>query len=123
MSFARPWLLLLLLLLPLWWYQRRRRTVPAAAYSDVSLPASVSAKRWWVALPPALRIGALAALIVAAAGPRIGGDMVEVKQEGIAIVITVLVFVYRKKTPAPSWALWTIGGLTLANVIIAVAWR
>jgi len=41
----------------------------------------------------------------------------------IAIVITVLVFMYRKKTPAPSWALWTVGGLTLANVIIAVAWR
>jgi len=88
-SFARPWLLLLLLLLPLWWYQRRRRTVPAAAYSDVSLPAAVSARRWWVALPPALRIGALAALILAAAGPRIGGDMVEGKQEGIAIVITI----------------------------------
>jgi Ca-activated chloride channel family protein len=89
MSFARPWLLLLLLLLPLWWYQRRRRTVPAAGYSDVSLPAAVSAKRWWVALPPALRIGALAALILAAAGPRIGGDLIEVKQEGIAIVITI----------------------------------
>jgi len=88
-SFARPWLLLLLLLLPLWWYQRRRRTVPAAGYSDVSLPAAVSARRWWVALPPALRIGALAALIIAAAGPRIGGDLVEVKQEGIAIVITI----------------------------------
>jgi Ca-activated chloride channel family protein len=89
MSFARPWLLLLLLLLPLWWYQRRRRTVPAASYSDVTLPAEVSAKRWWVALPPALRIGAVAALIIAAAGPRIGGDTIEVKQEGIAIVITI----------------------------------
>src|SRR3712207_7094230 len=31
----------------------------------------------------------IAALIIAAAGPRIGGDMVEVKQEGIAIVITI----------------------------------
>jgi Ca-activated chloride channel family protein len=88
-SFARPWLLLLLFLLPLWWYQRRRRTVPAAAYSDVSLPAAVSARRWWVALPPALRIAALAALILAAAGPRVGGDTVEVKQEGIAIVVTI----------------------------------
>jgi Ca-activated chloride channel family protein len=88
-SFARPWLLLLLLLLPLWWYQRRRRTVPAAGYSDVTLPAAVSAKRWWVVLPPALRIGAVAALILAAAGPRIGGDTIEVKQEGIAIVITI----------------------------------
>lgn len=41
----------------------------------------------------------------------------------IAVIITVLVFVYRKKDPAPSWALWAIGGLTLANVIVAVAWR
>jgi Ca-activated chloride channel family protein len=88
-SFSRPWLLLLLLLLPLWWYRRRRRTTPAATYSDVSLPAAASARRWWVALPPALRMAALAALILAAAGPRVGGDMVEVKQEGIAIVITV----------------------------------
>ena len=41
----------------------------------------------------------------------------------IAIVITVLVFVYRKKEPAPSWALWTVGGLTFANIAIAVAWH
>lgn len=41
----------------------------------------------------------------------------------IAVIVTVLVFVYRKKDPAPSWALWAIGGLTLANVIVAVAWR
>ena len=41
----------------------------------------------------------------------------------VTVVITVLVFVYRKKTPAPSWVLWAIGGLTLANVVIAVAWR
>ena len=41
----------------------------------------------------------------------------------VAIVITVLVFVFRKKDPAPSWALWSIGGLTLLNVILAVAWR
>jgi len=41
----------------------------------------------------------------------------------VAIVITVLVFVYRKKDPAPSWALWSVGTLTLANIVIAVAWR
>jgi hypothetical protein len=41
----------------------------------------------------------------------------------ITIVITVLVFVYRKKSPAPSWALWAIGGLTVANIVVAVAWR
>ncbi len=41
----------------------------------------------------------------------------------ITVVITVLVFVYRRRTPAPSWVLWTIGGLTVANIVIAVAWR
>jgi Ca-activated chloride channel family protein len=88
-TFARPWLLLLLLLLPLWWMLRRRRGVPAASYSDVTLPASASQRRWWVVLPPVLRGLALAALTLAAAGPRIGGDTVEIKQEGIAIVITI----------------------------------
>jgi Ca-activated chloride channel family protein len=88
-TFARPWLLLLLLALPLWWLLRRRRAVPAARYSDVTLPALATRRRWWVVLPPVLRGLALAALILVAAGPRIGGDTVEIKQEGIAIVITI----------------------------------
>jgi Ca-activated chloride channel family protein len=88
-TFARPWLLLLLLLLPLWWMLRRRRAVPAASYSDITLPAAASQRRWWVVLPPVLRGVVLAALVLAAAGPRIGGDTVEIKQEGIAIVITI----------------------------------
>ncbi len=90
MIFARPWLLLLLpLAFALWWWVRRRRQVPAAQYSDVRLPAEATRRRWWVILPPAFRALALVALIVAAAGPRIGGDTVEVKKEGIAIVITI----------------------------------
>jgi Ca-activated chloride channel homolog len=89
MTFARPWLLLLLLGFALWWYIRRRHPTPAARYSDVTLPATAVRRAWWVKLPPALRALALAALVVAAAGPRIGGDTVEVKQEGIAIVITI----------------------------------
>jgi Ca-activated chloride channel homolog len=88
-TFARPWLLLLLFMLPLWWLLRRRRAVPAARYSDVTLPAMATRRRWWVVLPPVLRGLALAALTLAAAGPRIGGDTVEIKQEGIAIVITI----------------------------------
>lgn len=57
------------------------------------------------------------------------GDLFELDNFKIAvkllvtIVVTVLVFVYRKKTPAPSWALWAIGGLTLANIVVAVVWR
>jgi Ca-activated chloride channel family protein len=88
-TFARPWLLLLLLMLPLWWLLRRRRAVPAAHYSDVTLPAMATRRHWWVVLPPVLRGLALAALTLAAAGPRLGGDTVEIKQEGIAIVITL----------------------------------
>lgn len=89
MTFARPWLLFLLLAFALWWWIRRRRPIPAARYSDVTLPAAAVRRAWWVKLPPALRGLALAALVFAAAGPRIGGDTVEVKQEGIAIVITI----------------------------------
>ncbi|HKG33127.1 MAG TPA: VWA domain-containing protein [Gemmatimonadales bacterium] len=89
MSLARPWLLLLLLALPLWWWLRRRREIPAARYSDVTLPAQANRGRWWVRLPPILRAVSLAALSLAAAGPRIGGDTVEIKQEGIAIVIAI----------------------------------
>ncbi len=89
MSFARPWVLLLLLALPIWWWLRNRGTIPAARYSDVSLLAQASRRRWWVKLPPILRGLALAGFTLAAAGPRIGGDTVEIKQEGIAIVITI----------------------------------
>jgi len=88
-TFSRPWLLLLLLGLAVWWWERRRRTMPAASYSDVSIPAAVSARRWWVAVPPTLRALTLAALVLAAAGPRVGGDTVELRQEGIAIVIAI----------------------------------
>jgi len=88
-TFARPWLLLLLLGLVLWWWRRRRNEVPAARYSDVTIPAAVSARRWWVTLPPVLRAASIATLVLAAAGPRVGGDTVEVKQEGIAIVIAI----------------------------------
>lgn len=57
------------------------------------------------------------------------GDLVEldnwklVVKLVIATVITLLVFFYRKQDPAPSWLLWLVGGLTLANIVVAVAWR
>jgi hypothetical protein len=40
----------------------------------------------------------------------------------VTLIVAVLVFVYRKKVPAPSWAMWSIGGLTTLNVVLAVAW-
>jgi Ca-activated chloride channel family protein len=88
-TFARPWLLLLLLAVPLWLWSRRRRQMPAATYSDISLAGRVARPSWWVRMPVALRAAALAAWIVAAAGPRFGGSTVEVKQEGIAITIAI----------------------------------
>ena len=89
MSFARPWFLLMLLLLPTWWWWRRRRPAPGALYSDVSLPAAVARRPWWVASPLWLRHLALAAFTLAAAGPRIGSHSVEYTRDGIAIVIAV----------------------------------
>jgi len=89
MSFVRPWVLLLLLGLALWWWIRRRNSAPAARFSDVTLPAQAASRSWWVMLPPGLRALSLATLVVAAAGPQIGGDTVEVKKEGIAIVIAI----------------------------------
>jgi Ca-activated chloride channel family protein len=88
MSFMRPWLLLLLLALPLWWWWRGR-IAPATKYSDVSFAAAVARPTWWVRLPVWLRSLALAAWVVAAAGPKVGGDRVELKKEGIAIVISI----------------------------------
>lgn len=41
----------------------------------------------------------------------------------IVILITVVVFMYRKKNVAPSWSVWTIGVFTLTNIAIAVLWR
>lgn len=88
MTFVRPWLLLLLLALPLWWWRRRRMTA-VTTYSDVGITAGASRPTWWVRLPVILRSVALASWIVAAAGPRVGGDRIELKKEGIAIVIVI----------------------------------
>ena len=55
-----------------------------------------------------------------------GGDVNTTKiavKLGVVIVITVLVFVFRKKSPVASWVVWIIGALTLANIAIAVLWR
>jgi hypothetical protein len=38
----------------------------------------------------------------------------------IALAVWVIAFVLRNKKPAPSVALWSIGGLTLVNIILGV---
>lgn len=90
MSFARPLLLLLLVALPLWWWRRARQRRPAARFSDLSAVSPVARQRRWLGeLPAAFRSVTLGAWILAAAGPRLGGDAVQVTSDGIAIVLTV----------------------------------
>lgn len=89
MRFVRPELLLLLLALPAWWAWRRRRPRPGAMYSDVGLVRHLASSTWLARIPPAARALALAAWIIAAAGPRVGGTQVEEKREGISIVIAI----------------------------------
>ena len=86
--FTRPIVLLLLLALPLWWWLRRRQREPIP-YGDVSLAAEMPGAAWRHRVLPVLRAFALAAWIVAAAGPESGGSTVEQKREGIAIVIAI----------------------------------
>jgi Ca-activated chloride channel family protein len=89
MNFSRP-LFLLLLWVPVWWLWRRRRRPPAApGYSDTRLVAGAARNAWIVRMPPALRMFGLVALAIGIAGPRVGGDQVETKQEGIAIAIAL----------------------------------
>ncbi len=89
MSFARPWLLVLLLLVPLWlWWRTRRRAGPVG-YSDTGLLGPATARPWRSRLPLWCRAIATVALLLAAAGPRRGGEEIEITQEGIAIVIAL----------------------------------
>ncbi len=87
MSFSRP-LLLLLLLLPLWLLLRGRRG-KAITVGDGALPAAASRRSWLPWIPPGLRALALAAWIVAAAGPRLPGGPTTIRRDGIGIVIAI----------------------------------
>lgn len=90
MSFARPLILLALLLAPLWWWRRRVGREGRVGYSDAGvLEAGAAGRRWLAALPEGLRVGAIIGLILAAAGPRVAGDRVEVRSEGIDIALVV----------------------------------
>jgi Ca-activated chloride channel homolog len=88
-SFARPWFLLLLLLPLAWWWWRRARHLPGTVYSDLRLVSLVREASWLGRVPVWCRGVAYGAWILAAAGPRLGGSQVEVKKEGIAIVIAI----------------------------------
>ena len=89
-GFAQPWALLLLPLLALVvWYARGRER--ALTHSRASALAAIARRgtRILARVPGWLRIGALAALILALAGPRTGAAVVNVDVEGIAIAIAI----------------------------------
>ena len=91
MSFARPLALAALAVVPLWWWLRARRLARLSGTSigDVR-PAAGAGERLWIArLPVSLRSACLAAWILAAAGPQVGGARAEVTSEGISIVLCV----------------------------------
>ena len=55
-----------------------------------------------------------------------GGDVNNTKiavKLAVVIVITVLVFVFRKRQPLAPWVVWLVGALTIANIAIAVLWH
>lgn len=95
MSFATPWLLLLLplaALVPLWhWWRPAPR--PALAVADLTLIAAVAARPSWRLrlrwLPGALRLSAIALLIVALARPQRGLAVTTIPEEGIDIVLAL----------------------------------
>ena len=88
MSVARP-LLLLLLLLPLWLLLRGRKG-RSITVGDGALAAAAARRRAWLPwVPPLLRALALAAWIIAAAGPRLPGGPTTVRRDGIGIVIAI----------------------------------
>jgi len=89
-NFAHPWLLLGLVFVVWWWSRRRARRRRAIGFSDTTAAAAApQQRRWLAALPEALRVAGLAGMVIAAAGPRAAGSRVEVRSEGISIVLAV----------------------------------
>jgi len=86
-SLARPFLLILLLI-PIWLLLRNRKG-SAVPVGDAALPAAAARRAWLPWFPPVLLALALAAWIVAAAGPRLPGGPATIRRDGIAIVIAV----------------------------------
>ena len=91
-TFAHPWYLLGLILVPLmaaWYIWRYRKQEAALQHSDIAVFAGIGKSlrvrlRW---LPYALRIVAVAAMVVALARPQSHLSRQEMKVEGIDIVL------------------------------------
>jgi Ca-activated chloride channel homolog len=86
-SLARPFLLILLVI-PIWLLLRNRRG-SAVPVGDAALPAAAAKRAWLPWFPPVLRALALAAWVIAAAGPHLPGGPATIRRDGIAIVIAV----------------------------------
>src|SRR4051812_185150 len=86
-----PWALLLLLLLPLLLRGRRRSAPPTIPYPMLEAVRAVGPgqrARWrWVL--PALRLAAVALLIIGLARPQLGRAATQVRAEGIDIMLAV----------------------------------
>lgn len=93
-TFAHPWMLLGLALVPVlvgWWLWKYRKQEAALQHSSIALFAGIKKSlrqrlRW---LPYALRLVALAALIVALARPQSELGREETTMEGIDIVVAL----------------------------------
>ena len=93
-TFAHPWYLLGLVLVPLmvaWWLWRYRKQDAAVQHSDISvfdgMGRSVRVRLRW--LPYALRVVAVAAMVVALARPQSSLSRQEMTVEGIDIVMAM----------------------------------
>src|SRR5580658_3582968 len=88
MHFEWPWALGALLLLPLLAWRQRRSTPPTVVFNrTAALPAS--ARQRFLRLPAALRLAALALLIVAAARPQLGARPIRDISKSIAIQVLI----------------------------------
>lgn len=93
-SFAHPWVLLGLAIVPVmvaWWLWKYRKQEAALQHSSLSLFAGLKKSlrqrlRW---LPYALRVVAVAAIVVALARPQSDLSREETTMEGIDIVVTL----------------------------------
>lgn len=90
-SFAQPWVLLLIppTLAALWWIHRGGGGALVHPRAEHARALAGGFTRWLARLPLLLRGAALVALLVAAAGPRTGQQIVDIDAEGIAIGLVV----------------------------------
>jgi len=91
MRFASPWALLALLIVPLLiWLKQRRQSQTALPFSDLTLlPSHLSWRSRAQGLPFALRLLALALVILGLARPQAGTEKVQETSQGVAIEMVV----------------------------------